>query len=210
MEKKNNNPSKTKCLIHLKHVNLSSVLNNGEVSLKTFVITRRGLRGSCVGFITRGKAGWLQISRGTGVCLGGRGPTEDKGSGFSPCSIPGRPGDSAWLQLGAAVGLPHYLPSEITLIIFFYFFFPVHISTPSCLLPMKPKFLVWMETRGKRAVAPHGVRAGGDIWHGAFGARGCSKTPTRGGVEGTQLPLCMGVMPVREAPSPGLKLNRDQ
>lgn len=31
-----------------------------------------------------------------------------------------------------------------------------------------------------------------------------------GGVEGTQLPLCTGVMPVREAPSPGLKLNRDQ
>lgn len=30
MEKKNNNPSKTKCLIRLKHVNLSSVLNNGE------------------------------------------------------------------------------------------------------------------------------------------------------------------------------------
>lgn len=160
-EKKNNNPSKTKCLIHLKHVNLSSVLNNGEVSLKTFVITRRGLRGSCVGFITRGKAGWLQISRGTGVCLGGRGPTGDKGSGFSPCSIPGRPGDSAQAPGSSSVlqwGCPITSPSKITLIIIFlYFFFPVHISTPSCLLPMKPKFLVWMETREASGGSPWGA-----------------------------------------------------
>lgn len=83
----------------------------------------------------------------------------------------------AWCCSGAAP-LPPLLKS--LLLLFFYVFFPVHISTPSCLLPMKPKFLVWMETRGKRAVAPHGARAGGDICHGAFGARGCSKTLTRG------------------------------
>lgn len=130
MEKKNNNPSKTKCLIHLKHVNLSSVLNNGEVSLKTFVITRRGLRGSCVGFITRGKAGWLQISRGTGVCLGGRGPTGDKGSGFSPCSIPGRPGDLAQapgsslvLQLGCPIAS---LLKSLFLLFFLFIFSCAH------------------------------------------------------------------------------------
>lgn len=187
----------------------------GEVSLNTFVITRRGLRGSCVGFITRGKAGRLQISRGTGVCLGGRGPTEDKGSVFSPCSIPGCPGDSAQAPGSSLVlqwGCPIASPSEITLIIIFLCIFSCahqHAQLPSPNETQIPRLdgNTW-ETSGG---SPWGTRRRWHLPRCIWGTR-LQQNPDQGGVEGTQLPLCMGVMPqpVQEAPSPGLKLNRDQ
>lgn len=173
----------------------------GEVSLNTFVITRLGLCGSCVGFTMRGKMGWLQISRGTGVCLGGRGPAEDRGSGFSPCSIPARPGGSAQAPSSSLVlqwGCPIASPSEIVLQADF-FFFPVHgknnfFSMPSCLLPNSS--FGWKHVGRERWLPTEHVPEVTSVT-GAFGVRGCSKKLTMGMWQAHISPSAWGRCPSR-------------